>query len=112
MSDNKSLANGQPKLSADDTATEKAKAKLAKLKARRGRVDYPVPTYDDLKAETEALDRARCSAIRAIVTDAFEGDYQSGVEFLAAVLAEHACNSRMKAIEAVAGLPPLPGEDY
>jgi hypothetical protein len=35
MSENRSVANGQPKLSADDAATERAKAKLAKLKAKR-----------------------------------------------------------------------------
>jgi hypothetical protein len=41
------------------------------------------------------------SAIRAMVTDRFEGDYQSGVEFLAAVLIEHADGSRAHAIDAI-----------
>jgi hypothetical protein len=44
-----------------------------------------------LAEQTDRYEHATlCAAIRAMVRDAFEGDYESGNEFLAAVLVEHA----------------------
>ena len=64
-------------------------------KAKRGAAVF---TFDDLlQFKWDAL----IAGIRAMVTAEFEGDYQSGVEFLAAVLVEHADGSHEHAHDAV-----------